>query len=138
MVSPLVAREAKEDVEIEGYLFPKGAWIWLALNVPAHDPIHFPEPNKFKPKRFDPEREEEKKRHPYAIIPFGTGPRVCIGMRFSLQEIKLAVIHLYQMFTFEHSPLMEKPLAFQYGIIISTKYGVKLRVHKRSRHKTIF
>ncbi|XP_057850336.2 cytochrome P450 711A1-like [Cryptomeria japonica] len=134
MVSPLVAREAIEDVEIGGYLFPKGTWVWLALNVPANDSLHFPEPRKFKPERFDPECEEEKKRHPYAILPFGIGPRACFGMRFSFQEIKLAMIHLYQMFTFEHSPLMENPLEFQYGIVISTKHGVKLRVHQRRSH----
>ncbi|GLJ24943.1 hypothetical protein SUGI_0477360 [Cryptomeria japonica] len=137
-VSPLIAREANEDVEIGGYLLPKGTWVWLALNALAKDPIYFPKPEIFKPERFDPKCEEEKKRHSYANIPFGIGPRACIGMRFSLQEIKVALIHLYQLFTFEHSPLMEKPLAFQYGMVLSPKFGVKLRVHQRRTYKTNF
>eukprot|EP01018_Ginkgo_biloba_P019346 Gb_36645 [translate_table: standard] len=130
-VSPLVAREASEAVEIGGYLLPKGTWVWMALNVLAKDSRYFPEPEKFKPERFDRECEEEKKRHPYANIPFGIGPRACTGMKFALQEIKVALIHLYQLFTFEHSPALERPLAFQFGILLDVKFGVRLRLRRR-------
>ncbi|GAB2292489.1 hypothetical protein Dimus_026725 [Dionaea muscipula] len=117
-VSPLIARETAASVEIGGHLLPK-------------DPKNFPEPDKFRPERFHPDGEEERERHPYAHIPFGIGPRACIGQKFALQEIKLSIIHLYHNYIFRQSPNMEKPLELEYGIVVNSKHGIKLRAMRR-------
>jgi cytochrome P450 family 6 len=64
-----------------------------------HDPSIYPEPLKFNPDRFAP--EEVAKRHHYSFIPFGEGNRICIGERFALVEIKLALAKILVNFEFE-------------------------------------
>ena len=54
--------------------------------------------------------EEKAKRHPLAHIPFGVGPRRCIGMRFALMETKMALVGILRKFKFERAPDTEVEL----------------------------
>ncbi|XP_066377790.1 cytochrome P450 711A1-like [Miscanthus floridulus] len=125
-VSPLIARVTSRQTELGGHTLPKGTWLWMAPGVLSRDAANFPDPGAFRPERFDPASEEQRRRHPCAHIPFGIGPRACVGQRFALQEVKLSMVHLYQRFLFRQSPRMESPPEFQFGIVLNFKNGVKL------------
>ena len=93
-----VIREALHDVEIDGYLVPKGANVVVPIYTLHRNPRYFPEPETFDPDRFLPEREKELPR--YAYLPFGAGPRICIGNYFAMMEGHLLIATLAQHVTF--------------------------------------
>jgi cytochrome P450 len=95
-------RRALDSIEIDGYLIPKG---WAVLLVPYT--LHrredaFPQPEVFDPERFTPEREKQLPR--YAYVPFGAGPRICLGLHFSLMEGHLLLATLAQRVHFTLLP----------------------------------
>ena len=66
----------------------------LKFHIPPHG---VPFTHRFTP-------EEKAKRHPCAYMPFGYGPRNCIGMRFALMEVKMALIEILSQFRMVLSP----------------------------------
>src|SRR6266487_1478471 len=96
------SREALHDVEIDGYLLPKGYVAIVAPYTMHRRPEYFPDPEQFNPDRFTPEREKQLPR--YAYIPFGAGPRICIGNHFAMMEGHLLLATLAQRATFALLP----------------------------------
>ncbi|XP_030388436.1 uncharacterized protein LOC115634698 [Scaptodrosophila lebanonensis] len=66
--------------------------LFVPILAMHHDPENFPEPESFKPERFSDEQKHEIK--PFTYLPFGVGPRNCIGNRFALMEVKSIIYHL--------------------------------------------
>jgi cytochrome P450 len=90
----LFARLALEDVEVGGYLIPRGAWVHIFPWMTHRDPRFFDDPEQFDPDRFAPGRAE--RIPPYAWLPFGAGPHVCIGQGFALMEMVLILATVVQ------------------------------------------
>jgi cytochrome P450 family 9 len=76
-----------------------------------HDPQYFPEPEKFNPDRFSD--ENRKSIDPDTYLPFGIGPRNCIGSRFALMELKTIMFYLLQNFSFEVTEKTQIPLEYE-------------------------
>jgi cytochrome P450 len=97
-----VVREALHDIEIDGYLVPKGYTIYILPYTIHRKAEYFPDPETFDPERFTPAREKQLPRHAY--LPFGAGPRICIGNHFALMEGQLLLATLAQRVTFTLLP----------------------------------
>jgi cytochrome P450 len=123
-----LARRAHEDTEIGGFPVAAGSEVILWVYMTHRDPRWFPNPDVFAPERFAP--EEEAKRPKLAYLPFGGGPRACIGKVFAMLEARLLLATLAQRYRFELPPghrATPKP-----RITLVPKQGMKMRL--RARH----
>ena len=94
----LFARMSIAEVEIGGYRIPKNTVVLLSPWSLHHRADLWPDPDRFDPDRFTPEAEAARTRD--AWIPFSDGPRVCIGMHFSMIEAPLVLATLLQQVDF--------------------------------------
>jgi cytochrome P450 family 9 len=80
----------------------------IPINAYHHDPNYFPEPEKFIPERFS--EDNKGNIDPDTYLPFGIGPRNCIGSRFALMEVKTIFYYLLRNFSFEVTAKTQLPL----------------------------
>jgi cytochrome P450 len=83
----VIPRYVMEDVTMGGYHLKAGSTALLPIYLVHHDERWWSQPNEFQPERFAP--EEEAKHHKYQYMPFGGGPRVCIGNHFAMMEAQI-------------------------------------------------
>jgi cytochrome P450 len=100
-------RQAVEDVRIGEWLVPKGSIVNILSIIPHMDPRWFPDPERFDPSRFLGDAAKDIERGAY--LPFGTGPRVCIGQGFAMMEMTLILAMLLQRFTLRPAPGQQQP-----------------------------
>jgi cytochrome P450 len=96
--APVIGRRSTVPGELCGHLVPAGVDIVVAPWVIHRHPEFWDAPEVFDPERFTPERE--KARHRYAWMPFGGGPRTCIGQHFSMLESVIVLATLLRGFEF--------------------------------------
>uniref|UniRef100_A0A3B3Y8V9 unspecific monooxygenase n=1 Tax=Poecilia mexicana TaxID=48701 RepID=A0A3B3Y8V9_9TELE len=124
-IAPRLERVAKASVEINGLVIPKDMVV-LVPTWPLHrDPEIWPEPEKFKPERFSKKNKEDI--DPYTYMPFGVGPRNCIGMRFALVVMKLAVVEILQRYSFSVCKETEIPFEMDVQGLLAPKRPIQLK-----------
>jgi len=134
MYSPALRLERTAEADYElgdtGITIPKGMVIGIPVLAMHRDPKFFPEPEKFDPDRFSTEGREQQ--IPYSYLPFGAGPRNCVGMRFALMEIKVCLIHTFSAFQVQKSPDTKVPLEFLSGLGLLSPKPIHLRMVPRN------
>lgn len=126
-------RETNRNYKVPGteFVIEKGNNILIPVHNIHRDPEIYPQPEKFDPSRFNP--EVASSRHPMAYLPFGDGPRNCIGLRFGKIQSKIGLVALLRNFKFSPSKQTEIPLILSNKTFtLSTKHGIHLRVERVS------
>ncbi|CAG2105017.1 unnamed protein product, partial [Medioppia subpectinata] len=103
------------------------------VQIPTHGIHHvdeyFPDASRFIPERFMPENRH--KLTPYTYLPFGVGPRYCVGMRFALMEVKYALAHIVRRYRFARSPETAMPPPVQKHPLLKIPQSVCLAIERR-------
>ncbi|XP_043269735.1 cytochrome P450 9e2-like [Venturia canescens] len=136
---PFTDRVCTEAYELEAstpeskpFTVAPGTLVWIPTLGFHHDPKYFPEPEEFKPERFSEENKNDI--IPYSYLPFGIGPRKCIGDRFALMEAKIIIARLLQNFVFKPSEKTTKVITFaRDGSIMSPENGFWMRLESRNK-----
>lgn len=123
------AREAAADCTVMGCKIPAGTVLEIPIGCMQNDPQHWAEPETFRPERFT--AEEKQKRHPFLHLPFGAGPRSCIGMRLAILEAKITLYRILQKFRFETCPRTQIPLQVTALSTLRPKDGVYVKIVAR-------
>jgi cytochrome P450 len=122
------SRQALADDQLGGFRLPRG---WLAFVIPyvLHRlPAYWPDPEAFDPERFSPERSADRPKFVY--IPFGAGPRQCIGNQFALIETQLSVAtfaQAYRLHLVPHHKVDAWPL-----ITLRPRFGMPMFIERRT------
>ncbi|XP_055696248.1 cytochrome P450 6A1-like [Lutzomyia longipalpis] len=128
----MLVRKAANDYPIEGtpHTIPKDTLIFLPVYTVHHDPKIYPHPDKFDPERFS--EGNVRNRHPYTYLPFGEGPRSCIGMRFGLLQTRIGIVTMlrnYKLTPCHKTP--QEPLNFTpRSIVLKVKDSIWLKIEK--------
>uniref|UniRef100_A0AAT9UTF6 Cytochrome P450 6PZ15 n=1 Tax=Maconellicoccus hirsutus TaxID=177089 RepID=A0AAT9UTF6_MACHI len=110
-------------------IIEQGTPVVISILGIHHNEKYYEKPNDFYPEHFT--EQAKSKRPNYAYLPFGEGPRICIGERFAKMQIKVGVVNLLKDFSYHLSPKTKLPTQFTAGATINdVKGGIWLQCRK--------
>lgn len=124
----ILNRECSRDFKIDNTIIAKGTKVFIPTYGIHMDPKYYPNPTEFDPERFT--EEAKRARHPFAYLPFGEGPRMCIGMRFALMQIRVGIAQLLLHNRLVADPSVKVPLTFDKGFMLSANELLMIQCQK--------
>ncbi|KAM4820708.1 cytochrome P450 3A5-like [Thomomys bottae] len=128
-VSSRIERLCKKDIKVNEIVIPKGMMVTIPAYALHHDPQCWTDPEEFRPERFSKKNKDSTDSCIY--LPFGAGPRNCIGMRFALVTMKLGIVRALQNFSFEACEETQVPLKLGKQSLLRPQKPIVLSVRLR-------
>jgi len=126
---PFLMRECVHECKVKELTIPKGGQVFIPIYSIHRDPTIWPNPEKYDPERFSSEAKQS--RDPYLYLPFGSGPRNCIGMRFAQMELKLVLARILKKYKLEVAADTVIPPRVKTNITLVIDGGVNLKLKSR-------
>ncbi|XP_024943138.1 probable cytochrome P450 6a13 [Cephus cinctus] len=130
----MVPRMCNKSYRIPGTetIIETGTKVLVPIYAIHHDPIYYPEPEVFDPDRFL--EENRKTRESCTFLPFGEGPRICIGTRFAYTQTKAGLVALLSSYKVLPSSKMNSPIKYDpTANILTSKSGIWLKMCHRAK-----
>jgi cytochrome P450 len=123
-----IGRKAISAFELLGYQFPAGTNVFMPQWIVHRDARYYPNPERFEPERWR-ELADTRALPKFAYLPFGGGPRVCVGAGLALTEATVVLAAFVQRFRFRL--VSDEPLQLMPSVTLRPKHGIKMRLEKR-------
>ena len=116
-----------DNYKLNGIELEKGTVVEIPVQAVQMDERFWPEPEQFRPERFLPENKDQIV--PYTFLPFGDGPRNCVGMRFALLEVRVALAYIIHKFSFDLAKGTPKQFTYLRGtpLLQALPYPIKFQ-----------
>jgi cytochrome P450 len=129
----LIARYCLEDDSLGGYRIPQGATIFISPYAMHRNPAFWTQPETFDPDRFL--GEAGKQITPDMYLPFGVGPRTCVGNALTEQIMRIAIAMLSRRFRFE--PVPNRQVRIKAASSLSPRGGLPMVLRKRGSEREV-
>jgi cytochrome P450 len=129
----IIGRQPIGDDEVSGQRIPAGSTVLILPWLLHRKPALWGKPDCFDPERFAPERAALRPR--YAYIPFGAGPRICIGAAFAMAEAMVILATIAQRYRLRVKPGF--PVEPQGLITLRPRYGLRMSLDRRTDVKAV-
>ena len=124
-----LGRESTEPFELRGRRFEAGTWVWMIPWSIHRDPRWYSDPERFSPERW--EQGLAKRIPKFAYLPFGGGPRICIGNQFAMMEAVLLLATIAQRFSLRRAP--GHRVVPEASITLRFKHGLRMNLTERAK-----